>query len=50
MAQFQAEVPDPLRNHLPARLTPGGVRAPAVGVLFLVFIGEGRLKSTAMQL
>ncbi len=50
MAQFQAEVPDPLRNHLPALLTPGGVRAPAVGVLFLVFIGEGRLKGPAMEI
>lgn len=33
-----AEVPDPLRDPLPALLAPGGVRAPAIGVLFVVFI------------
>jgi len=33
-----AEVPDPLRYQLPAFLSPGRVRAPAIGVLFVVFI------------
>ena len=38
IAQFQAEVPHPLRDHLPALLPPGRVRAPPIGVLFAVFI------------
>src|SRR3989440_8218568 len=31
MPQLQAEVPDPLRYQLPAFLSPGRVRAPAIG-------------------
>ena len=38
MPQLQAEVPDPSRYQLPAFLSPGRVRAPAIGVLFVVFI------------
>ena len=38
MAQFQSEVPDPLRHRLPAFLSPGRVAAPSVGVLFAVFV------------
>jgi len=49
MPQFQAQVPDPLRHHLPAFLPPGRVRAPAVRVLFGVFICQRRFKGTAMQ-
>ena len=48
MAQFQTDIPDPLRYHLPALLAPGRVRAPTIGVLFFVFICQSRLKGTAM--
>src|SRR5258708_4231437 len=37
MAQFQAEVPDPLADDLPALLTPGGMAAPTVGFLLAIF-------------
>src|SRR6266516_50397 len=50
MPQFQAQVPHPLRDHLPALLPPGGVAAPPIGVLFGVLIGESRLKGAAMQI
>lgn len=49
MPQFQAQVPDPLGDHLPAFLSPGCVAAPSVGVEFAVFIGESWLESSAMQ-
>jgi hypothetical protein len=38
VSQFQAEVPHPLRDQLPALLSPGRVRAPTVRVLFAVFV------------
>jgi hypothetical protein len=38
MPQLQAQVPHPLRDQLPAFLSPGRVRAPAIGILFVVFI------------
>jgi hypothetical protein len=50
MSQFQAQVPHPLRDHLPALLSPGGVAAPAIRVEFLIFIGERRLKGATMQI
>jgi hypothetical protein len=50
MPQLQAEVPDPLRNHLPALLSPGGVTAPPIGVDLLIFIGECWLKGSTMQI
>ena len=49
MAQFQAQVPDPVTQDLPGFLPTGGVRAPAVGVLFAIFIGEHRLEGATMQ-
>ena len=49
MAQFQTQVPHPLADQLPCLLTRGRMADPAVGVLFLVFIGKDRLKSPAMQ-
>jgi hypothetical protein len=49
MAQFEPQVPDPLRDHLPALLSPGGVAAPTIGVDLSIFVGECRLKSAAMQ-
>src|SRR5947209_6051787 len=49
MAQFQAEVPDPLRDNLPGFLSSGRMRTPAVGVLLLVFIGQHWFKGPAMQ-
>src|SRR5207244_7779922 len=36
MTQFQAQVPDPLRDNLPRLLSSGRMRTPAVGVLLLV--------------
>src|SRR5260370_2528579 len=50
MSQLQAQVPHPLRDDLPQFLPTGRVRAPAVGILFLVFIGQGRGVSPTMQL
>ena len=50
MPQFQAQVPHPLRDHLPALLPPGGVAAPAIRVLFGILIGERRLKGATMQI
>lgn len=38
MAQFESEVPGPLRHDVPGFLPPGRVRAPAVRVLLSVFI------------
>ena len=49
MAQGEAQVPDPLGENEPELLAPGGVTTPAVQRLFLVFIGEQRLKSATMQ-
>ena len=49
MAQFQTDIPDPLRYHLPALLAPGRVAAPTIGVDLLILVGEHRLKGAAMQ-
>src|SRR5712671_5164533 len=49
MPQLQAEVPHPLRHHLPALLPPGGVAAPAIGVDFLILIGKRWFKGATMQ-
>jgi len=43
-------VPDPLRDDLPGGLPSSRVRTPAVGVLFLVFIGQGGGVSPTMQI
>src|SRR5215472_4993723 len=48
--QFEPQVPDPLRNDLPAFLSPGRVAAPAVRVELGVFIGEGRLQGATVQI
>ena len=50
MAEFQTDIPDPLADDLPCFLTAGCMRTPAVGVLFLVFIRQSRLKGAAMQI
>ena len=50
MAQFQAQVPHPLRHDLPDFLPTRSVRTPTIRVLLLVFIGQSRLKGTAMQI
>ena len=47
--QLQTEVPHPLRHHLPALLSPGRVRAPAIGILFGILICQRRFKGAAMQ-
>lgn len=49
MSQLQAQVPLPLRHHLPALLPPGGVAAPAIGILLVVFICQRRLESPPVQ-
>lgn len=49
MAQFQAQVPDPLADDLPSLLAASGMTTPAVGVLLQVFIGQSIFKRTAMQ-
>lgn len=49
MAQFQAEVPDPLGHALPGFLPPGRVAAPSIRINLLIFIRERRLEGTAMQ-
>ena len=41
MTQFQAEVPDPLRDDLPGFLSASGVAAPTIRVLFAIFIRPG---------
>lgn len=50
MPQFETQVPDPLRADLPGFLSGGGMRAPAVGILFLVFISQSGLKGSPMQI
>ncbi len=50
MTQLQAQVPHPLADHLPGFLPTRSVRAPAIRVLFLVFIGKSRLKGPTMQI
>ena len=50
IAEFQADIPDPLADDLPCFLTAGCMRTPAIGVLFLVFIRQSRLKGAAMQI
>src|SRR5712691_5059270 len=49
MAEFQTEVPHPLRDQLPALLSPGRVTAPTVRVLLTVLVCQYRLKGAAMQ-
>jgi len=34
MPQLEAEIPDPLRKNEPKLLAPGGVRTPAVRLLY----------------
>ena len=49
MPEFQAQVPDPLREDLPKLLAPGGMRTPPICVLLLVFIRENALERSSMQ-
>jgi hypothetical protein len=49
MPQFQAQGRDPLADHLPQFLSSSRVTAPAVGVLFQIFIGESIFKGPTMQ-
>src|SRR5690348_12314898 len=50
MPQLQAQVPNPLADHLPGVLPTRSVRAPAIGILFLVFIRKRGLKGPTMQI
>ncbi len=38
MAQLEPQIPDPLRDQLPALLSPGRMTAPPVRVLLSVFV------------
>ena len=49
MPQFEAQVPNPLREDLPDLLPTGGVRTPAIRILLLIFIGEDRLERSSSQ-
>lgn len=49
MPQFKAQVPDPLGEHLPKLLAAGGVRTPAVRLLFLIFITQNALECSPVQ-
>ncbi len=49
MTQFETEVPGPLCQNEPELLAPGGMRAPAVWLLFLVFVSQHCLKSATMH-
>lgn len=49
LPQFKAQVPDPLGEHLPRLLAAGGVRTPAVRILFLIFITENALERSPVQ-
>jgi hypothetical protein len=49
MPQFQAQIPDPLREDLPELLAAGGVRTPAIRILFLVLIAEHGLERSPVQ-
>lgn len=48
MAEFQAQVPHPLRENEPEFLAPGGLGTPAVWILFFVLIGEHGFKRSTM--
>ena len=50
LADFQAEIPDPLAEDLPELLPTRGMRTPAIGILLDVFIGQNRFKGPAMQI
>lgn len=49
MAQFQTQVPHPLRKDLPELLAQRRVRTPAIWILLQVFIGERIFEGPAMQ-
>jgi hypothetical protein len=49
MAEFQAEVPDPLGDQLPAFLPVSAVTTPTVGIKLAVFVAESWLEGPAMQ-
>ncbi len=49
MDQFQAQVPHPLADDVPAFLSAGGVGTPAVGVLLFVLITEHGLEGASVQ-
>jgi hypothetical protein len=49
VAQFQAHIPDPLTDDLPGFLSSGCMTAPAIRVLFVIFIGKQRGTRATMQ-
>jgi hypothetical protein len=50
MAQFQAHIPDPLAQDLPALLSQRRITTPAIGALFLILISKSSFKGAAMQM
>src|SRR5258708_3581224 len=49
LAELQAQIPYPLREDLPELLPTGRMRNPAIGILFLLFIGEHGFEGASMQ-
>src|SRR5437764_6136066 len=49
MSEFQTQVPNPLAEDLPELLPTGGMRTPAIGILFLILMGKDGLKGSTMQ-
>lgn len=49
LAQFQPEIPDPLRENLAKLLPTRRMRVPPIRILLVVFIGKGSFKRAAMQ-
>ncbi len=50
LAEFQAQIPDPLGQDLETFLSTGGMRNPTVSILLGVFIGQHGFKGAAMQI
>ena len=47
MAQFEPDIPYPLRHDLPGFLPPGRVATPTIRLLFDVFVFQGRFEGAA---
>jgi hypothetical protein len=50
LAEFQTQVPEPLRQDLEEFLSAGRMGDPTIGVLFSIFISQYRLKGATMQI
>jgi hypothetical protein len=50
LAEFQTQVPEPLRQNLKELLSAGSMRNPTIGVLLSVFISQHCLKGATMHI